>query len=94
MKKLVMLTCCLFLFASPLCAQEAASDTETPTQKAGGVKSLEKRVRQLEEAIGREVPSTPVLHLAQMLGLAVGLTPKQLGLNRNLVPVVPVANRN
>jgi succinate dehydrogenase / fumarate reductase cytochrome b subunit len=29
----------------------------------------------------------PILHLAQMLGLALGIRPKELGLNKNMVGV-------
>ena len=39
------------------------------------------------EAISAETSATPVLHLGQMLGLAVGLKPKALGLHQHLVPV-------
>jgi len=37
-------------------------------------------------AVGREL-STPVLHLPQVIGLALGLTPKELGLNHNVTKV-------
>jgi len=29
----------------------------------------------------------PVLHLPQLVGLALGIEPKKLGLHRNIVPV-------
>jgi len=37
-------------------------------------------------AIGREI-EIPVLHLPQMVGLALGITPKELGLNHNVAKV-------
>jgi succinate dehydrogenase / fumarate reductase cytochrome b subunit len=37
-----------------------------------------------ERAVGREL-DMPVLHLPQLLGLALGLSPKELGLNRHVV---------
>ena len=40
-----------------------------------------------KEAMGADATPTPVLHLGQMLGLAMGLNPKALGLNQNLVSV-------
>jgi hypothetical protein len=42
---------------------------ETPTQKAGGVKSLEKRVQQLEAAIDRDVESDKWYDRLQISGL-------------------------
>ncbi|MBD3843194.1 MAG: heterodisulfide reductase subunit B, partial [Campylobacterales bacterium] len=38
------------------------------------------------EAIGREV-ALPVLHMQQMLGLALGCTPDELGLKHHLTKV-------
>jgi succinate dehydrogenase / fumarate reductase, cytochrome b subunit len=37
-----------------------------------------------EKAVGREL-DMPVLHLPQLVGLALGMEPKQLGLNRHVV---------
>jgi len=46
------------LVAGSCLAQGApASGTTTPDQKAGGVKSLEKRVLELEKALGRQIES-------------------------------------
>jgi len=40
-----------------------------------------------KEALAADTSPMPVLHLGQMLGLAVGLKPNALGLHQNLVPV-------
>jgi hypothetical protein len=50
----VMAAMAMMGFTSRVSAAEVLSQ-ETAEEKAGGVKSLEKRVKQLEEAIGRPV---------------------------------------
>jgi len=37
-----------------------------------------------EAVVGREL-NMPVLHLPQLVGLALGLEPRQLGMNRHIV---------
>jgi succinate dehydrogenase / fumarate reductase cytochrome b subunit len=37
-----------------------------------------------EKAVGREI-DMPVLHLPQLVGLALGLSPKELGMGRHVV---------
>ena len=44
-----------------------------------------------ERAIGREL-NMPVLHLPQLVGLALGLTPKEIGLNRHVVKPTSVVD--
>jgi succinate dehydrogenase / fumarate reductase cytochrome b subunit len=36
------------------------------------------------KVVGRDL-GLPVLHLPQLIGLALGLTPKELGMNRHIV---------
>lgn len=59
MKKMIRLLSCLILIcvqAGPAMAKDAVpSDPADQSAKAGGVKSLEKRVRLLEEVLGRKV---------------------------------------
>jgi len=47
---------------------------------------LDTQTHHASEAIGREV-SLPVLHMQQMIGLALGCTSEELGLQHHLVPV-------
>jgi len=47
---------------------------------------LDTQTHHASEAIGREV-KLPVLHTQQMIGLALGCTPKELGLEHHLVEV-------
>jgi len=47
---------------------------------------LDTQTHHASEAIGREV-ELPVLHMQQMIGLALGCTPQELGLQHHLVPV-------
>ena len=42
-----------------------------------------------ERAVGREL-NMPVLHLPQLVGLALGLTPKEIGLQRHVVKATSV----
>ena len=57
----LLLMCCLMSFSSAglSLAQDASpgSGQSDPPEKVGGVKSLEERVRELEEAVSRTVPS-------------------------------------
>jgi succinate dehydrogenase / fumarate reductase, cytochrome b subunit len=51
--------------------------------------NLESRQPEIEEAIGQSL-KIPVLHLPQLVGLALGIKPKQLGLDRHIVSTKPV----
>jgi len=42
-----------------------------------------------EKAVGRDI-DMPVLHLPQLVGLALGLSPKELGMNRHVVKTTSV----
>jgi succinate dehydrogenase / fumarate reductase, cytochrome b subunit len=48
--------------------------------------SLDIYQQRAEEAMGRAI-GLPILHLPQLVGLALGYSPKELGLPRHLVPV-------
>lgn len=48
--------------------------------------NLDSRQPEVERVVGRSL-KLPVLHLPQLLGLALGLSPKQLGLNHHIVSV-------
>ena len=47
--------------------------------------SLDAYQNKAEHAVGRSL-SMPVFHLPQIVGLALGATPAELGLSRHLVP--------
>ena len=47
----------LAIFGLAMASPTGAQETESAAQKAGGVKGLEKRIKQLEDAIGRDVES-------------------------------------
>ena len=63
---IVSIVLCLFIAAPSLGETTAANTT---TQKAGGVKSLEKRIQQLEEAVGRDVEGDRWTDRLQISGL-------------------------
>ncbi|HEY5647854.1 MAG TPA: CoB--CoM heterodisulfide reductase iron-sulfur subunit B family protein [Nitrospiria bacterium] len=48
----------------------------------------DKAEKQLDEPLGM-----PILHLPQLIGLALGLEPRELGLKRHLVPTGPVTDK-
>lgn len=50
--------------------------------------SLDSFQNKAEAAVGREL-NMPVFHLPQLVGLALGATPEELGLPRHLVPTGP-----
>ncbi|MEM0128574.1 MAG: CoB--CoM heterodisulfide reductase iron-sulfur subunit B family protein [Thermoplasmata archaeon] len=54
--------------------------------------SLDSFQNKAEAAIGRRL-GLPVFHLPQLVGLALGATPEELGLGRHLVPVEPALAR-
>ncbi len=51
--------------------------------------NLESRQPEIEKVIGEKL-GIPVLHLSQLVGLAVGLTPEDLGLARHVVSTLPL----
>ena len=65
----VLLVLSLVLIALPLDAQRTAPEEVPPAHKAGGVKSLERRIQQLEEAIDRDVVSDKWYDRIQISGL-------------------------
>jgi len=50
--------------------------------------SLDAYQNQAEKAVGHDL-DMPVFHLPQIVGLALGATPEELGLSRHLVPTEP-----
>ncbi|HTW76615.1 MAG TPA: CoB--CoM heterodisulfide reductase iron-sulfur subunit B family protein [Thermoplasmata archaeon] len=50
--------------------------------------SLDAYQNQAEKAVGKSL-AMPVFHLPQVVGLALGATPEELGLSRHLVPTEP-----
>lgn len=73
MKKMILLLSCLILTcvqAGPIMAQSAKpSDQAKQTTKTGGVKSLEDRIKQLEDAIKKEPESDKWYDRLQFSGL-------------------------
>jgi hypothetical protein len=73
MKKLIMLCSCLILVctnAYPVMAQDSiSSDSAEQSTKAGGVKSLEDRIKHLEDAIKRKPESDKWYDRIQISGL-------------------------
>lgn len=73
MKKLIILCSCLILVcanAYPVMAQDSrSSDSAEQSTKAGGVKSLEDRIKQLEDAIKRQPLSDKWYDRLQISGL-------------------------
>lgn len=41
----------------------------------------------------KEDITMPIIHLPQLIGLALGFTPKELGINRHIVNAIPALNR-
>lgn len=54
--------------------------------------NLDSRQPEVAKVIGRDL-NLPVLHLPQLVGLAVGIDPKQLGLDRHVVPTRSVLDK-
>ena len=73
MKKLIILCSCMILVcanAYPVMAQDSiSSDSAEQSTKAGGVKSLEDRIKQLEDAINRQPESDKWYDRLQIIGL-------------------------
>ncbi|WP_206603057.1 CoB--CoM heterodisulfide reductase iron-sulfur subunit B family protein [Leptolyngbya ohadii] len=54
--------------------------------------NLDSRQPEVADTIGRKL-GLPVLHLPQLIGLAVGIEPKELGLERHVVSTRPVLEK-
>ncbi|OZH51587.1 heterodisulfide reductase [Hydrocoleum sp. CS-953] len=54
--------------------------------------NLDSRQPEVEKVIGRKL-GLPVLHLPQLIGLALGISPKELGLDRHVVSTRPVLEK-
>ncbi|MBD2462086.1 CoB--CoM heterodisulfide reductase iron-sulfur subunit B family protein [Oscillatoria sp. FACHB-1407] len=54
--------------------------------------NLDSRQPEVEKVIGRDL-GLPVLHLPQLVALALGVSPKQLGLDRHIVSTKPVLEK-
>ena len=54
--------------------------------------NLDSRQPEVEQTIGMRL-NLPVLHLPQVIGLALGLDPRRLGLYRHIVPTTPVIEK-
>jgi succinate dehydrogenase / fumarate reductase cytochrome b subunit len=50
--------------------------------------NLDSRQPEVENAIGQKL-GLPVLHLPQLVALALGISPKQLGLSKHIVSTRP-----
>jgi succinate dehydrogenase / fumarate reductase, cytochrome b subunit len=54
--------------------------------------NLDSRQPEVEKTIGQTL-GLPILHLPQLIGLALGIEPKQLGLERHIVSTQPVLQK-
>ncbi len=54
--------------------------------------NLDSRQPEVEKVIGHNL-GLPVLHLSQLIALALGVDPKQLGLNRHIISTRPVLEK-
>jgi succinate dehydrogenase / fumarate reductase, cytochrome b subunit len=54
--------------------------------------NLDSRQPEVEKAMGQTL-GLPVLHLPQLIGLALGIEPRQLGLERHIVSTLPVLKK-
>ncbi|MBF2048301.1 MAG: CoB--CoM heterodisulfide reductase iron-sulfur subunit B family protein [Elainella sp. C42_A2020_010] len=54
--------------------------------------NLDSRQPEVEKVIGRKL-GLPVLHLSQLVALALGISPKQLGMERHIVSTRPVLEK-
>jgi succinate dehydrogenase / fumarate reductase cytochrome b subunit len=54
--------------------------------------NLDSRQPEIAKALDQDL-AIPVLHLPQLVGLAVGLTPKELGLDRHIVSPLPLLEK-
>ena len=54
--------------------------------------NLDSRQPEVEKVIGHKL-GLPVLHLPQLIALALGISPKKLGLDRHIVSTRPVLEK-
>lgn len=54
--------------------------------------NLDSRQPEIEKTIGQKL-NLPVLHLSQLVALALGISPKELGLERHVVSTLPVLEK-
>ncbi|AKG23331.1 CoB--CoM heterodisulfide reductase iron-sulfur subunit B family protein [Calothrix sp. 336/3] len=54
--------------------------------------NLDSRQPEVEKVIGRKL-ELPILHLPQLIALALGVSPQELGLNRHIVSTKPVLEK-
>jgi len=54
--------------------------------------NLDSRQPEVEKVIGKKL-GLPVLHLSQLIALALGISPKQLGLERHIVSTKPILEK-
>jgi succinate dehydrogenase / fumarate reductase cytochrome b subunit len=54
--------------------------------------NLDSRQPEVEKVIGQKL-NLPILHLSQLVALALGISPKELGLNRHVVSTRPALER-
>jgi succinate dehydrogenase / fumarate reductase cytochrome b subunit len=54
--------------------------------------NLDSRQPEVEKVIGRKL-GLPVLHLPQLVALALGISPKELGLSKHIVSTRPVLEK-
>ena len=54
--------------------------------------NLDSRQPEVEKVIGEKL-GLPILHLPQLIALALGVSPKELGLERHIVSTKPILER-
>jgi succinate dehydrogenase / fumarate reductase cytochrome b subunit len=54
--------------------------------------NLDSRQPEVEQVIGEKL-GLPVLHLSQLVALAIGVSPQELGLDRHIVSTRPVLEK-
>jgi succinate dehydrogenase / fumarate reductase cytochrome b subunit len=54
--------------------------------------NLDSRQPEVEKVIGQKL-DLPILHLPQLIALALGVSPKELGLERHIVSTKPILEK-
>jgi succinate dehydrogenase / fumarate reductase cytochrome b subunit len=54
--------------------------------------NLDSRQPEVEKVIGEKL-GLPILHLPQLIALALGVSPKELGLERHIVSTKPILEK-
>jgi succinate dehydrogenase / fumarate reductase cytochrome b subunit len=54
--------------------------------------NLDSRQPEVEKVIGEKL-GLPILHLPQLIALALGVSPKELGLDRHIVSTKPILEK-